>query len=74
MKIRPSLTYMVQQFQALASVLKMSQRFHVYDMNHGGLDFDTVGDSILDCIEIQLNTTNEYLNNPSSKPNRCIEL
>ena len=74
MKIRPSLTYMVQQFQALASVLKMSQRFHVYDMNNGELDFDTVGDSILDCIEIQLNTTNEYLNNPSSKPNRCIEL
>lgn len=74
MQIKPTTTYMVQEFKAIAAQFDGNERFHVYDMKDGVLDFDTVGDSILECIENQLNTTNEYLNNPSSKPNRCIEL
>ena len=62
---------MVQEFKKIASPFNGDERFHVYDMS-SGLNFNTVGDSILDSIEYQLNTTNEYLNNPNSKPNRCI--
>ena len=80
MKIKPTngpmnTNHMVQRFQELAAPFDGSQRFHVYDMNNGGLDFNTVGDSILDSIESQLNATNEYLNNPQqAQYNRCIEI
>lgn len=80
MKIKPTnepmkTNHMVQQFQEIAAPFDGSQRFHVYDMNNRGLDFNTIGDSILDSIESQMKTTNEYLNNPQpAQYNRCIEL
>ena len=74
MEIKPTLTHMIQQFKLIAASVGASQRFHAYDMNNGVLDLNTVGDSIIGSIDRQLKTTNKYLNNPLSKPNRCIEL
>ena len=73
MQISSHQDYMVQQFRMIAAPFNGHERFHVYDMKAGFLNFETVGDSILESIEDQLKATNEYLNNPGSEPNRCIE-
>ena len=74
MQINRRQDYMVQQFEMIAKPYDGDERFHVYDMTDGKLNFGTVSDSILESIDAQLKATNDYLNNPGSKPNRCIEL
>jgi len=74
MQISSEQNYMVQQFEKIAAPYEGDERFHVYDMTDGSLDFDTVSDSILESIRNQLKATNDYLNNPGSVPNRCIKL
>jgi len=74
MQISSRQDYMVQQFETIAAPFEGDERFHVYDMTDGSLDFDTVGDSILESIREQLKATDDYLNNPGSVPNRCIKL
>ena len=64
---------MIQQFKKIAAPFNGNKRFFVYDMS-SGLDFNTVGDSILEMIDQQLKTTDAYLNNPYSRSTRCIML
>ena len=83
MQVDPIATaYMVEQFELFAKSEGASERFHVYNMTNGRLDHDTlvktlaetIGKSIVRSIESHLKVTTDYLDNPGSKPNRCIQL
>ena len=62
---------MVKGFTAIAKNYGGNQRFQVYDMKNS-LNFDEVTNSIIESIKAQLKKTNDYLNNPDGKKDRCI--